>query len=87
MKFFIVTVKLPRNPDHNPRSKVTGKCPTNGIDCTDVTGEHHSFLVSAEDDVIHVEEIRDFYTQNYHVTRVEEVLLVRDIQEDGYRFS
>ena len=45
--FVLVTVKLPRNPEHDPRRKVTGPCPVNGSVCTDVTGEHHTVAVSA----------------------------------------
>lgn len=26
----VVTVKLPRNPEHDPRDKVTGVCPVAG---------------------------------------------------------
>jgi hypothetical protein len=44
---YLVTVKLPKNPAHNPRAKQTGQCPFSD-ECTDVTGEHHSFLTNAE---------------------------------------
>lgn len=48
MPLFIVTVKLPRNPEHNPREKKTRPCPVQlGATCTDATGEHHSYLVIA----------------------------------------
>lgn len=42
---YLVTVKLPKNPAHNPNSKVTGKCPVNGNYCSDTTGEHHTVLI------------------------------------------
>lgn len=69
---FIVTIKLPRNKNHNPKNKKTGTCPIvhNNGECTDVTGEHHSFIgwgTSAE-------QVREFFSglpYNYHVTRVE----------------
>lgn len=70
MKAYIVTVKLPRNPDHDPYSKVTGPCPANGLKCTDVTGEHHSFLVFADDEtdirfIVHGQGFK-------HITRIEQ---------------
>jgi len=50
--FVVVTAKLPRNPEHDPRNKVTGPCPVNGFRCTDATGEHHTMMVAVpmEDD-------------------------------------
>lgn len=65
----IVTVKLPRNPRHNPRNKVTGMCPLkeNGV-CTDITGSHHSYIEEGEDRF----EIYWKARQKYgHVTRIE----------------
>lgn len=45
---FIVTVKLPRNKDHDPHNKQEGTCPATASKyCTDTTGEHHSFLLEA----------------------------------------
>lgn len=68
---FIVTVKLPRNPAHDPRNKVTGPCPLDpSVQCTDVTGEHHS-VVSNYDTV---EQVRLWYAA-FHITRIEEVEL------------
>lgn len=70
---FIVTVKLPKNPDHNPHNKVTGPCPLDASrrkTCTDVTGEHHSELVYLSS----IEEAMRLYKENgFHVTRIEEV--------------
>lgn len=45
----IVTVRLPRNLKHNPFKKEWGACPLSKflkmyIYCTDVTGEHHSYI-------------------------------------------
>jgi hypothetical protein len=69
----IVTVKLPKNPDHNPHNKVTGPCPLDASRrkiCTDVTGEHHSELVYLSS----IEEAMRLYKENgFHVTRIEEV--------------
>lgn len=62
---FLVTVKLPKNPAHNPRAKVTGPCPFSD-ECTDVTGEHHSFLTGADGLAVLREE-------GTHVTRVERI--------------
>ncbi len=68
--YVIVTVKLPRNPAHNPREKVTGTCPLSHPDepllCTDVTGEHHSILTTTDVKL-------EWEEQGFHVTRVEEV--------------
>jgi len=59
----LVTIKLPRNPDHDPHNKVTGTCPA-GI-CTDATGEHHTLVALGDEDV---EELRALYG---HITRIE----------------
>jgi hypothetical protein len=72
MAQFLVTIKLPKNPEHNPREKKTGPCPVNGKPCTDVTGEHHTFLVETETEMS-AEFVRGLYEPNYHVTRVEAV--------------
>lgn len=65
---YIVTVKEPRNPAHNPQKKVTGNCPVNAQLCTDVTGEHHSFAVKAYDEQHAMDIAR---TISPHVTRIE----------------
>ena len=62
---YIVTIKLPKNPNHNPRDKKTGACPLSS-ECTDVTGEHHSGLVTFEE----LEGMRD---SGVHITRVEKI--------------
>jgi hypothetical protein len=64
---YIVTVKLDRNLNHDPRNKKTSSCPVSPT-CTDATGEHHSFLI----DAANVEEVRE-RSQVYHITRIEEV--------------
>jgi hypothetical protein len=53
---YLVTVKLPKDPDHNPRAKRTGPCL--------FTGEDHTFLTDAEG----VEQLR---ANGSHVTRTE----------------
>lgn len=69
---YLVTVKLRKNPEHNPRQKVTGPCPVNGQPCDDVTGEHHTFLVTTTENS--VEAVRKTAMERYgHVTRVESV--------------
>jgi len=60
---YIITVKLSKHPQHDPRNKKTGPCPYS-INCTDVTGEHHSFI--GDDNVL--EAVR---ASGVHVTRVE----------------
>lgn len=63
---WIITVKMSRNPDHDPRSKKTGACPVSEH-CTDVTGEHHSFLVITQEDL-------NLAKRTYkHITRIERV--------------
>jgi hypothetical protein len=70
---YVVTVKLPRRKDHDPHNKKTGKCPVGGGTCTDVTGEHHSFVFETlrpDDEAI------EYVKQNwsdYHITRIEQV--------------
>jgi hypothetical protein len=72
---YIVTVKLPRNPAHNPRAKVSGECPEGGAVCTDTTGEHHSVVVlatSLENAVALLHETRP----HLHITRVETAVMI-----------
>jgi hypothetical protein len=65
---FIVTVKMPRNPAHDPRNKLTGPCPSNGAWCSDQTGEHHSLLMEARS----ADDVRNYLTMiKVHVTRIE----------------
>ena len=74
---FLVTLKLPKHPLHDPANKVTGPCPlqpwsaddTDTKLCTDVTGQHHTILVERDS----LEELRSAYERTYHVTRIEEV--------------
>ena len=44
---WVVTVKLETNPNHDPENKNTGACPVS-YECTDSTGQHHSFIVVAK---------------------------------------
>lgn len=71
---FAVTVRLKKNPAHDPRNKKSGSCPVSGQPCTDITGEHHTFLL-ASDRPIPAEAVVEIYGGIYHVTRVEEVIL------------
>jgi hypothetical protein len=72
-RVWLVTVKIQKNPDHNPRDKKTGPCPVNGKPCTDVTGEHHTFVAFLPD--LDAEGVREAYEGIYHVTRVEAAAL------------
>ena len=78
----IVTVKLPRNPKHNPRNKQTGRCPLfsppyryplfksmEGLNiCTDITGSHHSYIETGKNE----KEIRELAEKKFgHITRIE----------------
>jgi len=65
----IVTVKLTRNPIHNPRNKISGSCqiPRNGL-CTDITGSHHSYIEEGRS----VAGIRRIAQKRWsHITRIE----------------
>jgi hypothetical protein len=76
MSQFIVTIKLPNNPNHNPKKKQTRECECSDF-CTDATGAHHSFLVESESR----ESVEQFFAYNNvvagmrvgHITRIEEV--------------
>lgn len=61
----LVTIKLPRNPNHDPHNKVVGPCPFSDS-CTDSTGEHHTGIAK------NPQELEALVTQ-YHITRIEEV--------------
>lgn len=74
---FIVTVKLNKNPcasmlkDLRPIGKISGRCPVilNTL-CTDIIGEHHSYLAEAKD----IHEMKKKAESDWtHVTRIEQV--------------
>lgn len=71
---YLVTVKLPKNPAHNPRDKKVAACPAmkgpgRAAVCTDHTGEHHTILVNSTRSSSAVAEwARETYG---HVTRIE----------------
>lgn len=69
---YLITVKLDKNPAHDPANKVTGPCPlTPHLTCTDVTGQHHTVVHTSGDTV---EEVKEWWERlDYHVTRIEEV--------------
>lgn len=73
MNRFIVTIRLPKNPDHNPHSKKTGICPASGAICTDVTGEHHSYLLFADDIDAAREGAINHLKPGARITRIEAV--------------
>lgn len=67
---YLVTVKLPKDRNHDSKKKVTGKCPVTGLPCTDVTGQHHTILhISSHS----VEEVAEVWSKTHYVTRVEMV--------------
>jgi hypothetical protein len=74
-KTWIVTVKLPKNPEHNRPVKKTGPCPFS-LNCTDVTGEYHSFTMHG-DDSEQVQMLVRLYMETKgfpsHITRIEQV--------------
>jgi len=67
----IVTVKVSRPVRHDPFNKKTGPCPVNPeMICTDVTGEHHSYIETGNS----LEHIRNLARAKFgHVTRIEEI--------------
>jgi hypothetical protein len=78
MRAYVVTVKLARNLNHDPKNKLAAECPAGPYAdrpcCTDSTGEHHSFLTVAE----HIEQAAERFTdRGYHVTRVETARFVQ----------
>lgn len=74
MTLYVVTVALPKNKSHDPKNKVTGPCPVSNLPCTDVTGEHHSFV--SWHDNLDVEEVKTYWQATYsRVTRVEEIAM------------
>ena len=68
---YLVTVKLPKSPEHNPRRKQFGACPVNGEPCSDTTGEHHTILVRSTKGGDYV--TKSAQAKYGHVTRVEAV--------------
>ncbi len=65
---YLVTLKLARNPDHDPQNKVTGRCPANpATECSDVTGEHHTVPVLTD------EQLEELQNAGLHITRVEKL--------------
>lgn len=74
----LVTVKLPKNPRHDPKNKVTGICPV-GFDhvCTDMTGEHHTIVVTS------AAALREL-SKSVHVTRVETVNIDMSLYSSVY---
>jgi hypothetical protein len=71
MPVYIVTVKLPRNPTHDPAHKKTGECQFSPH-CTDLTGQHHSFVAGAENEKILRRQLAHT-TGCEHITRIEEM--------------
>lgn len=69
MKIYIVTIKVKHGIPHNPRDKITGPCPAVGYECSDCTGEHHSFLYKAKS----IEEVKEKFNE-FRLTRVEEAV-------------
>lgn len=69
---WLVTIKLPKRPHHNPKNKVTAPCAVSS-ECTDETGEHHTAVAYS------AEEIEEFRAVFGHITRVERIGLRPDV--------
>lgn len=71
-QYFVVTIKYRQEGvKHNPRDKKLGRCIVSES-CTDMTGNHHSILVNADDK----EEAKSLTIKKYgeiHITRIESV--------------
>lgn len=69
----IVTLRFARNPKHNPKNKIIDYCPlSEGLAiCTDMTGEHHSYIESGENLGKIKEKALKKYPKADHVTRIE----------------
>lgn len=67
MALYVVTIKLDRTPGHDPKHKLTGACAVSP-ECTDVTGQHHSFLADGAELLAALDRFE-------HVTRIEKVTL------------
>lgn len=70
-KLYVVTIKVHKNPVHDPRHKVTSTCSTSS-ECTDATGEHHSYVTTGPSAVAVYQSALEAWG---HVTRVEEVMM------------
>lgn len=68
---YLITVKLPKNPNHDPRNKKIGPCPVFGGMCTDSTGEHHTGLIESNEGY---KSVHGAWAAQYHVTRIEIIL-------------
>lgn len=66
MSWHIVTIKLDRRVDHDPKNKKIDTCVVSGR-CTDATGQHHSFVI----ETIDLDAMRD--RGLVHITRVEDI--------------
>ncbi len=83
----IVTLRFPRNPAHDPRNKVTDKCPLSAENaqvtddcgcfycttCTDATGEHHSYLETGQSLGEISEKAKQKFPKALHITRIEAI--------------
>lgn len=70
-KGWLVTVKVDRNPNHDPANKQIGMCPVSEGTCSDLTGQHHTFMVDDDQDMLLLHAIK-----GVHVTRVESVTIM-----------
>ena len=77
MKRFVVTIKVKRDPKHDPMNKKTGVCPTSSA-CTDTTGEHHTYITTGRN----IDDVRQSALEAgwRHVTRVEQMDVVGTVE-------
>jgi len=71
MSAWLVTIKVPKDPHHDPRNKQTGMCPVTMKTCTDVTGEHHTIMVVGSTVQAVTNQVHGLGYE--HITRIEEV--------------
>lgn len=81
MRLALVTLKLKREPTHNPQHKQTAACRwhSNGL-CTDSTGEHHTIAIVPSDRFTDEEIVATINNSDmariFHITRVEMTELI-----------
>lgn len=66
---------IPSTGERCSREKVTGQCPVGIGKCTDMTGEHHSYI---DDKATSIEQaMENALVLGAHVTRIEELHPIR----------
>ena len=77
MRQYIVTIKVRKDPAHNPYDKKTQNKEIGSTEhnCTDATGEHHSMLVNANG-YKEAESKVNKRLGPIHITRIEQAIII-----------